>query len=563
MAPLHSEEAWLAFVAHMRDLLFTPTPCAGIQPVGATGGWRYSHPPPLPRRTPVGQTCTLESLMPHEAHKDPLLRAAVFKQFVDGGYHGRVVSIDEDVYTRERFYLVAYEDGDKEHMTEAEVRQIVVRRASVPSTFVGASAAPGGMRVGTVAAASATAFLSAVAAEQTSTSSTSLRLGTGAPTPAPLPTYQSNRFGVAWAAPASPLGTRAAATVAAVLSMVAWRSSQCLECTIGELSSSSGSFEIGESLRDAGNSDQMQPVRAVGVRASEFGFKEEPAATMPPTVAKAWLEGSATDLTTSFESTWKHERFAELAPSDSVEWTWSRFEDTWNREPFAGLDPIERDHIDMTSPSLVALLVLSVAAYRAWRRYTQRPAQDHRCEVAPFMSPQPVESPLPAQALSPVRSPGVPFPPPGTPLCPSAHRGSAPSPAGPVELPVAPEGLLVAERTPLKQLVLEETGTVPPMTLKRPGRSAGALRPRNGDLVPLEEKGRVASLAVRRPGSVAGAPQIRNEDPGLPEARFRYPSGLEQLRSMGIKDSDYSRTVLTMCHGDVQRAVAELLPHCT
>lgn len=70
-------------------------------------------------------------LGPQEVQRDPFLRATVQKMFEGQWYKGHVASVDIDAHTRERAYLVVYEDGDSEHMTSSEVQQWQVRSQPV------------------------------------------------------------------------------------------------------------------------------------------------------------------------------------------------------------------------------------------------------------------------------------------------------------------------------------------------------------------------------------------------------------------------------------------------
>lgn len=78
--------------------------------------------------TPEGEE--VEALTEAERVTDPLWQVRI-KNVVDGrAFAGRVVGIDEGVQTKERLYLVQYEDGDLEHMTGASVRACQERIAS-------------------------------------------------------------------------------------------------------------------------------------------------------------------------------------------------------------------------------------------------------------------------------------------------------------------------------------------------------------------------------------------------------------------------------------------------
>lgn len=67
--------------------------------------------------TPAPSTSVLASL-----GRDPLLHATVRKSFGSQWFVGKVVAVDVDPSTEERAYHVVYDDGDDEHMREAEVR---------------------------------------------------------------------------------------------------------------------------------------------------------------------------------------------------------------------------------------------------------------------------------------------------------------------------------------------------------------------------------------------------------------------------------------------------------
>lgn len=83
--------------------------------------------------SPAGKS--LVPLSREDARLDPFLGCTIRKIFGSQWYYGQVIAIDVDVASGDRAYHIAYEDGDEEHLSSSEVRNLVVMasRSAPPS----------------------------------------------------------------------------------------------------------------------------------------------------------------------------------------------------------------------------------------------------------------------------------------------------------------------------------------------------------------------------------------------------------------------------------------------
>eukprot|EP00746_Dinoflagellata_sp_MGD_P116631 gnl/MRDRNA2_/MRDRNA2_52455_c0_seq1.p2 gnl/MRDRNA2_/MRDRNA2_52455_c0~~gnl/MRDRNA2_/MRDRNA2_52455_c0_seq1.p2 ORF type:complete len:198 (+),score=72.43 gnl/MRDRNA2_/MRDRNA2_52455_c0_seq1:101-694(+) len=72
----------------------------------------------------------VEALSEEKRLADPLWQVRIKNTIAGKTFAGRVVGIDEGTQTKERLYLVQYEDGDLEHMTADSVKSCVDKPVS-------------------------------------------------------------------------------------------------------------------------------------------------------------------------------------------------------------------------------------------------------------------------------------------------------------------------------------------------------------------------------------------------------------------------------------------------
>jgi hypothetical protein len=92
----------------------------------------------------------LEDLSPAEKELDPLKDAKI-KRVIDGKeYNGYVEDIEVGKISRERLYRIKYADGDLQHMTEQQVKEMQIHEKMLPvdGTFTMMSFLEDGLRIG-------------------------------------------------------------------------------------------------------------------------------------------------------------------------------------------------------------------------------------------------------------------------------------------------------------------------------------------------------------------------------------------------------------------------------
>jgi len=73
----------------------------------------------------------LEALPDAEKNADPLLHAKIRREVTGQTFLGQVEDIEVGKNTRDRLYLIKYDDGDMEHFTEQQVKEYLVKEAEV------------------------------------------------------------------------------------------------------------------------------------------------------------------------------------------------------------------------------------------------------------------------------------------------------------------------------------------------------------------------------------------------------------------------------------------------
>eukprot|EP00440_Ansanella_granifera_P045951 gb/GFBE01049770.1/.p1 GENE.gb/GFBE01049770.1/~~gb/GFBE01049770.1/.p1 ORF type:complete len:818 (+),score=165.21 gb/GFBE01049770.1/:1-2454(+) len=96
----------------------------------------------------AGASKNLVPMTREQQRSDPFMGATIGKFFGSQFFHGQVIAIDVDVISGERAYHIAYEDGDEEHLSVAEVRQCFVRHGgrSAPASEAGGVLSAAGSR---------------------------------------------------------------------------------------------------------------------------------------------------------------------------------------------------------------------------------------------------------------------------------------------------------------------------------------------------------------------------------------------------------------------------------
>lgn len=89
-------------------------------------------PPPPLRVSRPGSPVMLQALPPEVKQANPLYGAKICKNFGNGWFYGRVVDVEADEQTGELAYCVEYSDGDWEHLAEREVRAHLWRCTGAP-----------------------------------------------------------------------------------------------------------------------------------------------------------------------------------------------------------------------------------------------------------------------------------------------------------------------------------------------------------------------------------------------------------------------------------------------
>mmetsp|Transcript_54135 Transcript_54135/g.86077 ORF Transcript_54135/g.86077 Transcript_54135/m.86077 type:complete len:511 (+) Transcript_54135:50-1582(+) len=89
-------------------------------------------PPPPLRVSRPGSPVMLQALPPEVKQTNPLYGAKICKNFGNGWFYGRVVDVEADEQTGELAYCVEYSDGDWEHLAEREVRAHLWRCTGAP-----------------------------------------------------------------------------------------------------------------------------------------------------------------------------------------------------------------------------------------------------------------------------------------------------------------------------------------------------------------------------------------------------------------------------------------------
>ncbi|CAK9108951.1 Uncharacterized protein SCF082_LOCUS50646 [Durusdinium trenchii] len=71
----------------------------------------------------------LEDIPPAEKEVDPLRHAQIRREVNGKEYFGHVEEIEQGKITKERLYRIKYEDGDLEHLTPEQVKEMLIESA--------------------------------------------------------------------------------------------------------------------------------------------------------------------------------------------------------------------------------------------------------------------------------------------------------------------------------------------------------------------------------------------------------------------------------------------------